>query len=73
MLWKQLRWAKLYIRMRLIYLRVRKDPRKLEYMDLALEPVTDHEEDREMFQSTAAQGYLEKVHRLEKAGRGEIV
>jgi radical SAM superfamily enzyme YgiQ (UPF0313 family) len=70
MLWKQMRWAKLYIRMRLIYLRVRKDPQKLEYMDTALEPVTDHEEDREMFQSAAAQGYLEKVHRLANAGRG---
>lgn len=70
MLWKQMRWAKLYIRMRLIYLRVRKDPRKLEYMDTALEPVTDHEEEREMFQSAAAQGYLEKVHRLANAGRG---
>lgn len=73
MFWKQLRWAKLYVRMRLIYLRVRKDPRKLEYMDTALEPVTDHEEDREMFQSTAAKSYLDKVHRLEKIGRGEAV
>ncbi|MEP6947559.1 MAG: radical SAM protein [Acidobacteriota bacterium] len=73
MLWKQLRWIKLYVRMRLIYLRVRKDPRKLEYMDIALEPVTDHEEEREMFQSEAAQSYLDKVHRLEKVSRGEMV
>ena len=67
MLWKQLRWIKLYARMRLIYMRVRKDPKKLEYMDLALEPVTDHEEDREMFQSDAAKSYLSKVERLKNA------
>ncbi len=73
MLWKQLRWAKLYVLMRLIYLRVRKDPKKLEYMDLALEPVTDHEEEREMFQTTAAKSYLDKVHRIESASRGEVV
>jgi len=72
-LWKQFRWMKLYARMRLIYLRVRKDPRKLEYMDLALEPVTDHEEEREMFQTEAAKSYLDKVHRIERISRGEIV
>jgi radical SAM superfamily enzyme YgiQ (UPF0313 family) len=67
MLWKQLRWISLYTRMRLIYLRVRKDPKKLEYMDLALEPVTDHEDEREMFQTDAAKSYLSKVERLKKA------
>jgi len=71
--WKQLRWIKLYTRMRLIYLRVRRDPQKLEYTDLALEPVTDHEEDRELFQSDSAKDYLAKVHRIEKAARGEVV
>ncbi len=64
---KQYRWISLYIKMRLIYLRVRKDPHRLEYMDLALEPVTDHEEEREMFQSEAAKGYLTKIERLRKA------
>ncbi len=73
LLWKQLRWIKLYVRMRLIYLRVRKDPKKLEYMDLALEPVTDHEEGREMFQSDAAREYLDKIHRNERLSRGEAV
>ncbi|MEP7077090.1 MAG: radical SAM protein, partial [Acidobacteriota bacterium] len=46
---KQYQWISLYLRMRMIYLRVKKDPKRLEYMDLALEPVTDHEEDRELF------------------------
>ena len=67
MAWKQLQWMSLYARMRLIYMRVRKDPKRLEYMDTALEPVTDHEEDREMFQSDSAKNYLSKVERLKNA------
>jgi hypothetical protein len=59
--------------MRLIYRRVKHDPKRFEYMDLALEPVTDHEEEREMFQSDAAKSYLEKVHRNEQITRGEAV
>ncbi len=73
-LWKQFRWISLYTRLRLIYRKVRNDPRKLEYMDLALEPVTDDEtETRELFQSEAAHNYLDKVHRIEKIRRGETV
>lgn len=64
---KQFQWISLYIKMRLIYLRVRKDPKRFEYMDLALEPVTDHEGEREMFQTDAAKNYLTKVERLKKA------
>jgi hypothetical protein len=41
-------------------------------MDLALEPVTDHEEERELFQSDAAKSYLTKVHRNEQMARGEV-
>jgi len=42
MLAKQFKWISLYTRMRLIYKRVKRDPARLEYMDIALEPVTDH-------------------------------
>ena len=70
---RQLRWITLYTRMRLIYRRVKKDPKRFEYMDLALEPVTDHEEEREMFQSDAAKSYLDKIHRIERITRGETV
>jgi radical SAM superfamily enzyme YgiQ (UPF0313 family) len=71
-LWNQIRWISLYTRLRLIYRRVRKDPQRYEYMDLALEPVTDNEiETRELFQSEAAHNYLDKVHRNEKARHGE--
>lgn len=73
MLTKQFRWISLYLRMRLIYLRVRKDPARFEYSDVALESVTDREEERELFQSAAAQGYLEKVHKIESISRGDYV
>ena len=62
-LWKQFKWISLYLRLRLIYRKVRNDPKKLDYMDLALEPVTDDElETRELFQSEAAHNYLNKVN-----------
>ena len=42
-------------------------------MDTALEPVTDHEEEREMFQTDAAQNYLAKVHHIDAVRRGETL
>jgi radical SAM superfamily enzyme YgiQ (UPF0313 family) len=73
-LWKQLRWISLYTHLRLIYRKVKHDPKKLEYMDLALEPVRDDEtETRELFQSEAAHNFLDKINRNEKARRGEVV
>ena len=70
---KQFRWISLYLHLRMIYRKVRKDPARFEYMDTALEPVTDHEEERELFQSESAKSYLEKVHHIEKVQRGELV
>lgn len=70
---KQFKWTSLFVRMRLIYLRVRRDPARSEYTDAALEPVTDHEEERELFQTNAARKYLETVHRNERITRGETV
>ena len=72
--WKQIQWITLYSRLRLIYRKVRNDPKKLEYMDLALEPVTDNEtETRELFQSEAAHNFVEKTRRNEKIRHGETV
>jgi len=72
--WKQIRWITLYSRLRLIYRKVRNDPKKLEYMDLALEPVTYNEtETRELFQSEAAHNFVEKMQRNEKIRHGETV
>jgi hypothetical protein len=64
---KLYKWSSLYIRLRLIYKRVKRDPARFDYTDLALEPVTDHEEERELFQSDAAKNYLTKVERLKRA------
>jgi hypothetical protein len=71
---KVTRWVSLYTRLRLIYRKVRRDPRRHEYMDLAITPVTDDEmETREMFQSEFAQAYVGQVRRIEKIRRGEAV
>ena len=73
-LWKQIQWITLYSRLRLIYRKVRKNPKKHEYMDLALEPVTENEtETRELFQSEAAHNFLDKINRVEKVRHGETV
>lgn len=66
---KQITWITFYLRLRLIYRKVRRDPARYDYMDAALEPVTDHEDEREMFQSASAKGYLKKLHDLETARR----
>ena len=74
MFWKQLRWISLYLRLRLIYLKVKRDPNRLSYMDLALEPVSENEtETRELFQSATAQKYVVQVKRMEKIRQGEAV
>jgi hypothetical protein len=71
-LWKQIRWISLYTRLYRIYRKIKRDPRRLEYMDLALTPVMDDEtETREMFQSEAAHAYVVQAQRLEKIRRGE--
>ena len=73
-LWKQIRWISLYTRLRLIYRKVKKDPKKLEYMDLALEPVRDDEtETRELFQSETAQRYVAHIKQSKKVRHGEPV
>ena len=71
---KQLRWISLYLRLRLIYRKVKHDPLKHEYTDLAITPVTDDEvETRELFQSEVAQAYVGQIQRLKKMSAGEAV
>ncbi|MDQ3907745.1 MAG: radical SAM protein [Acidobacteriota bacterium] len=70
-LWKQLRWMSLFLHCYFILKRVIKDPRRFEYNDLAITPVTDDEiETHEMFQSAEAQTYLVKIQQAEKLRRG---
>ncbi len=70
---KQVKWIGLYLHLRSIYRRVRNDPKRFEYMDIALEPVSDHEEELEMFSSDAAKNFLKKLHDLEDARAGASV
>jgi hypothetical protein len=68
---KTVGWVQLYMRLRLIYLRVKYDPKRYEYQDLAITPVTDDEvETHEMFRNEAAQAYVSQERRLEKIRRG---
>jgi radical SAM superfamily enzyme YgiQ (UPF0313 family) len=49
------RWFTTYAGLRLIYMRIKRDPRRYEYMDTALTPVTDEEvETLELFQKRSA-------------------
>ena len=65
---KIVRWIWLYTRLRRRYLAIKKDPKRFEYKDLALTPVADEEgeETLELFQSDAAQAYLDREHHLDK-------
>lgn len=72
MLWKQFRWVSLYLRLRLIYLKIKRDPQRLAYMDLALEAVREDEtETRELFQSETAQKFVLQTKRMEKIRQGQ--
>lgn len=74
MLAKQFKWISLYTRLRLIYRRVKHDPLKLQYMDTALTPVTEHDtETLELFQSEEAQKFVNKIHQMDKLRHGEVV
>jgi hypothetical protein len=74
MLAKQFKWISLYTHLRLIYRRVKHDPARFEYMDTALEPVTDHDtETLELFQSEEAQKFVTKIHQMDKIRHGETV
>ena len=69
---KLVQWCKLYLRLRRIYLRIRRDPQRTEYMDLAMTSITDEEVNREIFQTKAAQAYLGQQRRLADARQGAV-
>jgi len=69
---KLVQWCKLYLRLRRIYLRIRRDPQRTEYMDLAMTSITDEEVTREIFQTKAAQAYLGQQRRLADARQGAV-
>jgi len=67
---KLARWCALYLRLRGIYLRIRRNPRRVEYTDFAMTSITEEEVAREIFQTEAAQGYLGQQRRLADARHG---
>lgn len=68
---KNARWAYTYLRLRRIYLRIKHDPKRYEYRDLAITPVTDDETgSRELFQNAAAQAFVDQQRRLKEIREG---
>ncbi|MGE0749814.1 MAG: radical SAM protein [Variibacter sp.] len=65
---KQIRWGSLYLGVRKIYKRIKRDPKKLEYTDVALTPPSDSDlETLEMFSSSAAHAFVDQERRLVNA------
>ena len=65
---KLARWGATYLQLRMMYLAVKHDPKRREYTDLALTPVTDDEfETHEMFQTAEAHSYLDQQRRIDVA------
>jgi len=71
---KVLRWGMLYLRLRRIYLGIKHDPKRYQYIDAAMMPVADDEAaTHELFRTQAAQAYVGQQQRLEKIRQGETV
>jgi radical SAM superfamily enzyme YgiQ (UPF0313 family) len=70
---KLVRWCALYVRLRRIYLRIKHDPRRFEYTDFAMTPISGDETSRDIFQTGAAQAYLTQERRLENARNSALV
>lgn len=64
---KTVGWASIYLRLRMIYLRIKHDPKRYEYTDLAIMPVIDDEvETHELFHNDAARAFVENERKIEK-------
>jgi len=75
---KLVRWATLYLQLRMLYLRIRRAMprkqagvlRKLAYSDLAMTPVSEQEvETHELFGTAAAKAYVDHERRLKEVLR----
>lgn len=65
---KLARLAILYGRIRRIYKRIKADPKRFKYMDVALTPVSDHDvEDLEMFHTPSAPAFVAQEQRRQHA------
>jgi hypothetical protein len=70
---KTLGWVTIYLRLRMIYLRIKHNPKRYEYSDLAITPVTDEEvETHEMFGNDAARAFAQSERRIQKIIRESV-
>lgn len=68
---KQFRWVSLYTGLYRTYQKIKRDPSRFDYTDVALTPDADNEaETRELFQNAAAQNFVRKIQRVERLSRG---
>jgi hypothetical protein len=68
------RWLALYIKLRRIYLRIKHDPRRYEYSDDALTPVTDSDiETYDLFHPRTARDFVALEPRIDKQDQARIV
>jgi hypothetical protein len=61
---KQVRWVWLWAKLWKKYYEIKHNPKKLEYMDLALTPVFDEDDERDMFHTDEAEAYVAQQKKL---------
>jgi radical SAM superfamily enzyme YgiQ (UPF0313 family) len=70
---KLTRWIALYLRLRRIYLRIKRDPHRFAYTDTALTAVADGDiQDQELFGTEAARAYVSNAQRLQTIREGAL-
>ncbi len=68
---KVVRWGALYMKLRRIYLRIKHDPQRFEYTDLATTPVAaDEAETHELFGTDAARAFIARAQHVKEAQAG---
>jgi hypothetical protein len=69
---KLARWTALYVKLRRIYLRIKTDPQRFAYTDIAMTAVADDEaETHELFATDQARAFVEQRARLDKISGGQ--
>ncbi|HET9617871.1 MAG TPA: radical SAM protein [Pseudolabrys sp.] len=64
-------WGYFYLRLRRAYVKIKYDPKRYEYTDLAIAPVTEDEvATHDMFKTDAAQAFVAQEKRLDEIKRG---
>jgi hypothetical protein len=68
---KQVQWISMYLRLRWIYLAIKRDSNKRAYTDLALTPPNEDDiENLEIFNNAGAQAFVSQQRRLDKIAHG---